>query len=81
MEEESDCFRKVSITVFSSLVGERQEYIVLQEVVVTDDVVIPTPIVVINQESDPDATVVDLSFGDRLGALLDTVRLLKLAAI
>jgi hypothetical protein len=53
----------------------------LQEVVVTDDVVIPTPIVVINQESDPDATVVDLSFGDRLGALLDTVRLLKLAAI
>ena len=42
--------------------------------VVNDDVLLPTPIVIIDQESDPDATVVDLSFGDRLGALLDTVR-------
>jgi hypothetical protein len=31
------------------------------------------PVVLIDQDSDPDATIVQLSFGDRLGALLDTV--------
>lgn len=35
--------------------------------------IIPTPIVIIDQDSDPDATVVEITFGDRLGALLDTV--------
>lgn len=35
--------------------------------------VIPTPIVIIDQDSDPDATIVEITFGDRLGALLDTV--------
>ena len=34
---------------------------------------VPTPIVIIDQDSDPDATVVEITFGDRLGALLDTV--------
>lgn len=34
---------------------------------------IPTPIVIIDQDSDPDATVVEITFGERLGALLDTV--------
>lgn len=34
---------------------------------------IPTPIVIIDQDSDQDATVVEITFGDRLGALLDTV--------
>lgn len=38
--------------------------------------VVPMPIVLIDQDSDPDATIVQLSFGDRLGALLDTVMLL-----
>ncbi|KAF4367937.1 hypothetical protein F8388_002548 [Cannabis sativa] len=33
----------------------------------------PTPIVMIDQDSDSDATIVQLSFGDRLGALIDTV--------
>ncbi|TKY64639.1 ACT domain-containing protein ACR11 [Spatholobus suberectus] len=33
---------------------------------------IPTPVVIIDQDSDPDATVVEITFGDRLGALLDT---------
>ncbi|MED6216091.1 hypothetical protein PIB30_004577 [Stylosanthes scabra] len=37
---------------------------------VTDTV--PTPIVIIDQDSDPDSTVVEITFGDRLGALLDT---------
>lgn len=31
------------------------------------------PIVLIDQDSDSEATIVQLSFGDRLGALLDTV--------
>ncbi|KAJ7565084.1 hypothetical protein O6H91_02G047200 [Diphasiastrum complanatum] len=38
---------------------------------------VPKPIVVIDQDSDPHATVVELGFGDRLGALLDTVGALK----
>jgi hypothetical protein len=33
------------------------------------------PVVLIDQDSDPDATIVQLSFGDRLGALLDTVKM------
>ena len=35
--------------------------------------VVPTPIVIIDQDSDEDATIVEITFGDRLGALLDTV--------
>ncbi|KAJ1429195.1 ACT domain-containing protein ACR11-like [Sesbania bispinosa] len=38
---------------------------------------IPTPIVIIDQDSDPNATVVEITFGDRLGALLDTMNALK----
>lgn len=34
---------------------------------------VPTPIVIIDQDSDSDATLVEITFGDRLGALLDTV--------
>lgn len=36
---------------------------------------IPMPVVLIDQDSDPVATIVQLSFGDRLGALIDTVKL------
>ena len=32
------------------------------------------PIVLIDQDSDSDATIVQVSFGDRLGALIDTVK-------
>lgn len=32
------------------------------------------PVVLIDQDSDSDATIVQLSFGDRLGALIDTVQ-------
>ncbi|RZB43366.1 ACT domain-containing protein ACR12 isoform C [Glycine soja] len=35
------------------------------------------PIVLIDQESDSEATIVQLSFGNRLGALLDTMKALK----
>ncbi|GAB2222156.1 hypothetical protein Drorol1_Dr00013358 [Drosera rotundifolia] len=38
---------------------------------------IPTPKVIIDQDSDPTATVVKITFGDRLGALLDTMNALK----
>ncbi|KAK7389480.1 hypothetical protein VNO78_24568 [Psophocarpus tetragonolobus] len=38
---------------------------------------IPIPIVIIDQDSDPEATVVEITFGDRLGALLDTMNALK----
>lgn len=36
---------------------------------------IPVPVVLIDQDSDPVSTIVQLSFGDRLGALIDTVNL------
>lgn len=38
---------------------------------------VPTPKVFIDQDSDPDATVVEVTFGDRLGALLDTMKALR----
>ncbi|KAG2669451.1 hypothetical protein I3843_14G034400 [Carya illinoinensis] len=38
---------------------------------------IPMPIVLIDQVSDSDVTIVQLSFGDRLGALIDTMNALK----
>ena len=38
-----------------------------------DESSVPMPIVLIDQDSDPSATMVQLSFGDRLGALIDTV--------
>ncbi|EEF39366.1 ACT domain-containing protein ACR11 isoform X2 [Ricinus communis] len=38
---------------------------------------VPTPKVIIDQDSDPDATVVEITFGDRLGALLDTMNALR----
>ncbi|GAU27865.1 hypothetical protein TSUD_114450 [Trifolium subterraneum] len=41
--------------------------------------IVPTPIVIIDQDSDPDATVVEITFGDRLGALLDTESSAQLA--
>lgn len=34
---------------------------------------VPIPKVIIDLDSDPDATVVEITFGDRLGTLLDTV--------
>jgi len=37
----------------------------------------PKPIVLIDQDSDAEATIVEVSFGDRLGALLDTIKALK----
>ncbi|KMS95449.1 hypothetical protein BVRB_008140 [Beta vulgaris subsp. vulgaris] len=38
---------------------------------------IPVPVVLIDQDSDPVSTIVQLSFGDRLGALIDTMKALK----
>ncbi|KAM7268574.1 hypothetical protein ACFE04_010740 [Oxalis oulophora] len=38
---------------------------------------IPIPKVIIDQDSDPDSTVLEITFGDRLGALLDTMNALK----
>ncbi|XP_047328364.1 ACT domain-containing protein ACR12-like [Impatiens glandulifera] len=38
---------------------------------------VPMPVVMIDQDSDVSATIVQVSFGDRLGALLDTMKSLK----
>ncbi|KAL5658752.1 hypothetical protein ACJX0J_031915, partial [Zea mays] len=38
----------------------------------TSDEAIPVPVVQIDQDSDRDATIVQLSFGDHSGILLDT---------
>ncbi|XP_020582090.1 ACT domain-containing protein ACR12-like isoform X1 [Phalaenopsis equestris] len=42
-----------------------------------DGYTVPIPIVMIDQDSDPDATIVEISFGDRLGALIDTMKAIK----
>uniref|UniRef100_A0A804NW94 Uncharacterized protein n=1 Tax=Zea mays TaxID=4577 RepID=A0A804NW94_MAIZE len=39
----------------------------------TSDEAIPVPVVQIDQDSDRDATIVQLSFGDHSGILLDTI--------
>ncbi|XP_052199469.1 ACT domain-containing protein ACR12 isoform X2 [Diospyros lotus] len=44
---------------------------------VQDGDYVPMPIVMIDQDSDPEATIVQVSFGDRLGALIDTMKALK----
>ncbi|XP_058007560.1 ACT domain-containing protein ACR12 [Hevea brasiliensis] len=38
---------------------------------------VPMPVVLIDQDSDSEATIVQISFGDRLGALIDTMKALK----
>jgi len=38
---------------------------------------VPTPKVIIDQDSDPDATIVEVTLGDRLGDLLDTMSALR----
>lgn len=38
---------------------------------------VPIPSVLIDQDSDADATIVEITFGDRLGALIDTMNALK----
>ncbi|CAN8304967.1 unnamed protein product [Cochlearia groenlandica] len=48
-----------------------------QDGIASDSDKVPTPVVIIDQDSDPDATVVEVTFGDRLGALLDTMNALK----
>ncbi|CAD6212568.1 unnamed protein product [Miscanthus lutarioriparius] len=39
--------------------------------------IVPIPKVIIDQDSDPDATIVEITLGDRLGELLDTMNALK----
>lgn len=39
----------------------------------SQETAVPTPKVIIDLDSNPDATVVEVTFGDRLGALVDTV--------
>ncbi|XP_015576016.1 ACT domain-containing protein ACR12 isoform X2 [Ricinus communis] len=41
------------------------------------DADVPMPVLLIDQDSDSDATSVQVSFGDRLGALIDTMKALK----
>lgn len=43
----------------------------------SQEIAVPTPKVVIDLDSDPEATVVEVTFGDRLGALVDTMKALK----
>ncbi|XP_006659236.1 ACT domain-containing protein DS12, chloroplastic isoform X2 [Oryza brachyantha] len=38
---------------------------------------VPTPKVIIDQDSDPDSTIVEITLGDRLGDLVDTMNALK----
>lgn len=42
-----------------------------------EDDFVPRPLVLIDQDSDSVVTIVQVSFGDRLGALIDTMKALK----
>ncbi|KAH0898103.1 hypothetical protein HID58_047671, partial [Brassica napus] len=42
-----------------------------------DDDFVPMPMVLKDQDADPEATIVQISFGDRLRVLIDTMRALK----
>lgn len=55
------CIQGENIDIFLSQNSQDADYV-------------PMPIVLIDQESDSDATIVQMSFGDRLGALIDTVK-------
>ncbi|RAL37065.1 hypothetical protein DM860_003987 [Cuscuta australis] len=48
-----------------------------QEMNYEESLHVPTPIVQIVQDPESDATVVEVSFGDRLGALIDTMKALN----
>ncbi|KAK1433992.1 hypothetical protein QVD17_10910 [Tagetes erecta] len=61
----------------SSVVPKASSTALEQNVIYQETDEIPVPKVIIDQDSDVDATVVEVTFGDRLGALLDTMRALK----
>ncbi|KAH9297604.1 hypothetical protein KI387_029286, partial [Taxus chinensis] len=60
----------------SCFAGKESKILTAEKRDIESDVT-PVPKVVIDQDSDPNATVVEITFGDRLGALLDTMESLK----
>lgn len=56
---------------------QQRRVVVVAAAMATDSATDSKPIVLIDQDSDADATIVEISFGDRLGALLDTIKALK----
>ncbi|KAL8099119.1 hypothetical protein AgCh_031702 [Apium graveolens] len=65
----SSSVSSISVKASSSTAVEETSY--------SDIKKIPTPKVILDQDSDPDVTVVEITFGDRLGTLLDTMEALK----
>jgi len=69
-----DVRRRSSLRVhFLGFFSSHLTSLILQGGSYNDTEEVPTPKVFIDQDSDPDATIVEITFGDRLGALLDTV--------
>ncbi|XP_039070599.1 ACT domain-containing protein ACR11-like isoform X2 [Hibiscus syriacus] len=69
---------KRSVGLSSSMMGIIPRATPSVTAVENDDAeTVPTPKVIIDQDSDPDATVVEITFGDRLGALMDTMNALR----
>ncbi|KAF3540316.1 hypothetical protein F2Q69_00020955 [Brassica cretica] len=66
------CFKRLVENIESS---DAQLLSAVVGVFYDDDDFVPMPMVLIDQDADPEATIVQLSFGDRLGALIDTVTL------
>ncbi|KAL4313017.1 hypothetical protein GQ457_01G043500 [Hibiscus cannabinus] len=70
--------QKKSVGLSSSMMGIIPRATPSATAVESDDTdTVPTPKVIIDQDTDPDATVVEITFGDRLGALMDTMNALK----
>jgi len=75
IDSQSRTFKSSRLSCFTVNNSARVPVPLLQDESYGDHV--PTPVVVIDQDSDPAATVVEITFGDRLGALLDTMKALR----
>ncbi|KDP27708.1 hypothetical protein JCGZ_19831 [Jatropha curcas] len=69
--------RNRRLSSYGTIIIPRASSATIEDGSSNDTDTIPTPKVIIDQDSDPDATLVEITFGDRLGALLDTMHALK----
>lgn len=71
---EDRVLRHCRLSCFSGKESNSMTAPVVEEGIESD---VPVPKVAIDQDSDPNATVVEITFGDRLGALIDTMEALR----
>ncbi|CAH9106821.1 unnamed protein product [Cuscuta europaea] len=73
----SVCIRPRRSGLFGSTIIPKTPSAVVEDKSFTGIADVPTPKVMIDLDSDPDSTLVEITFGDRLGTLLDTMNALQ----